>query len=181
MVPRFIRLILPVSRGAERGSTAVEFALVAFPMFFLIGCILEVGLTSLVQFQLQNSVQAGARLVRIGAVTNHVTSAITVDRTAMIAQICSTIRFLPNCAANLKLEVLSAGSFANLNFTGPNAVGSLATPTYNPGGSMAMGSMVATYDWRFYFPFVGEMFGNVAGQPNIRRLSGVAIFRNEQF
>ena len=51
-----------------RGATAVEFAMVAGPFFFVLGSTCETGLMLFTEYVLQKSVQEAARLVRTGQV-----------------------------------------------------------------------------------------------------------------
>jgi hypothetical protein len=66
-----------------------------------------------------------------------------------------------------------------LQNVGPQQAGEIYTEAYAPGTRGQMGSLVVTYDWRFVFPPVALLFGNVATFPRIRRLAAISIYRNE--
>uniref|UniRef100_UPI00112F141F TadE/TadG family type IV pilus assembly protein n=1 Tax=Escherichia coli TaxID=562 RepID=UPI00112F141F len=67
--PSWIARKLARWRRSESGATAVEFALVAGPFFYVLGCICETGLMLFTEYVIQNSVQEAARLVRTGQVS----------------------------------------------------------------------------------------------------------------
>ena len=53
-------------RRSDSGATAVEFAIVAFPFFALLGVIIETGSMMFTEFGLQSAVQEAARQARTG-------------------------------------------------------------------------------------------------------------------
>lgn len=167
------------------GATAVEFALVAGPFFFVLGCIAETGLMLFSEYVLQNSVQEAARHIRTGQVT-------TTDGTKKLtdaqfkALVCKNVSIIINCNAYVTVYVNSAASFAALKTAmanpltvGVKADGTKDPVTFTPGGQLKPAGVIATYDWDFTFPFM-DFLGNVSGGSK-RRLHGLAIFRNEPF
>ncbi len=170
---------------SERGATAIEFALVGGPFFFLLGCICETGIMLFTEYVLQNATQTAARTVRTG-------QASTTDGTALISAadfktiICDTVELVADCSGKVTVYVNNAATFANLEGAmgdpleiGPDAGGGAYPVVFNPGGQLVAGTVIATYDWDFAFPFM-DFLGNV-NSGNTRRLYGMAIFRNEPF
>jgi len=51
--------------------------------------------------------------------------------------------------------------------------------SYQPGGPERPGSLIVTYDWEFFGPL--DMFGNLPDLPRTRRISGLAIYKNDAF
>lgn len=164
-------------RKARKGVAAVEFALVAGPLLFVIGCIVETGLMLFTEYQLQNAVQTSGRLIRTGELSSGGTP---VNRAQFVQEFCKTATGLRNCNTSLNLYVQDAADFTTLAASGvaPLTVGP-ATATFSPGKGGRAVLMIATYDWRFVFPFM-NIFANTA-DGSFRRLQGITTFRNEPF
>lgn len=171
--------------GSERGATAVEFALVAAPFFFVLGAICETGLMLFTEYVLQNAAQDAARTVRTGqASAADGTPTTTAGDFKTI--ICDNVEFLIDCAGKVTVYVENAPTFASLESTvddpleiGPDVNGVAPPVVFNPGGRLRAATVVTTYDWNFVFPFM-DFLGNINGG-DTRRLYGLAIFRNEPF
>lgn len=167
------------------GAAAVEFALVAAPFIFVLGCICETGLMLFSEYVLQNSVQDASRLVRTGQ-TSKGDGTVTLNAGDFKTKICAQVGIIIDCANKVTIYVNSANTFAALTNTigdpiriGPNAAGAAGHMVYNPGGQLKPATVIATYDWKFTFPFM-SFLGNLPGNTS-RRIYGIAIFRNEPF
>ena len=167
------------------GAAAVEFALVAGPFFFVLGCIAETGLMLFSEYVLQNSVQEAARSIRTGQVTT-TDGAEKMTDAQFKALICDGVNIIIDCDSYVTVYVNSAATFAALETTmadpinvGVKPDGTIDPPTFTPGGQLRPAGVIATYDWDFTFPFM-DFLGNISGG-NKRRLHGLAIFRNEPF
>lgn len=172
-------------RKSTKGATAVEFAMVAFPFFYVLGTIAETGLMLFTEYVLQNAVQEAARSVRTGQVS---TSSGTATMTAadFKTSVCADISTLINCQGFVSVYVNNAATFASLKTTiadpltiGQTSSGGWSAVVYQPGGARAAATVIATYDWDFAFPFM-SFLGNVFNGEK-RRIYGLAIFRNEPF
>ncbi len=172
----------------EKGATAVEFALVAGPFFFVLGCICETGLMLFTEYVIQNSVQEAARLVRTGQ-ASAADGSITLSSSDFKAKICEEVNIIIDCDGGVSVYVNNAATFSALTTLMPNPdfpltigvsnSGAKYNMVYQPGGQLRAATVIATYDWDFAFPFM-DFLGNMRdGQ--IRRLYGLAIFRNEPF
>ena len=177
LVNRFVK--------SSRGATAVEFALVGGPFFFLLGSIAETGLMLFSEYVLQNSVQEAARSIRTGQVTQS-DGTQKLTNAQFKALICANVSVIINCNAYVTVYVNSSTTFAALKTAmanplsvGPKDDGTSDPITYTPGGQLKPAGVIATYDWDFTFPFM-EFLGNINGGSK-RRLHGLAIFRNEPF
>jgi Flp pilus assembly protein TadG len=158
------------------GSTAIEFAMVAGPLFFLIGCIIELGTMLFVEYTLQNAVQEAGRVLRTG-------QAQTMSGEDFKETICSRTAAIRACNTSLGLYVESANSFRDLNNPpaimprDPLTVIPGVTNVFDRGITQQAVSVIATYDWTFVFPFMRPL-SNITGS-NVRRLHGITVFRNE--
>jgi len=167
------------------GTTAVEFALVAGPFFYVLGCICETGLMLFTEYVLQNSVQEAAREVRTGQIT---TTDGTLKKSASDFKtiVCHDIGILVNCPTYVTVYVNSAASFLALKTGMPSPLtigvkddGTYPPVVYTPGGQQVAATVIATYDWDFVVPWM-DMLGNIKSGTQ-RRLYGIAVFRNEPF
>ena len=171
--PKFMRRILK----SESGATAVEFSLVAFPFFMLLGCICETGVMLFSEYAIQSGVQEASRLIRTGQAQTTGMSAA-----AFKTKICETAGIVFDCEANLTVYVQrSTTTFASLQAALPSYlnVGPTDPTSYNCGLALNPVGVIATYDWKFTMPFM-QFLGDIAGGTK-RRLNGIAIFQNEPF
>ncbi|WP_373505932.1 TadE/TadG family type IV pilus assembly protein [Aestuariivirga sp.] len=172
-------------KRSQDGATAVEFALVAGPFFFVLGCICETGLMLFTEYVIQNSVQEAARMVRTGQVSAG-DGTIILSSSDFKDKICEGVSIIIDCNGAVNVYVNSATTFAALTTSiadpltvGVGADGSDYTMVYQPGGQLRASTVIATYDWDFAFPFM-DFLGNFR-DGRIRRLYGLAVFRNEPF
>ncbi len=169
---------------SENGSAAVEFALVAGPFFYVLGCTCETGLLLFTEYVLQNSVQEAGRMVRTGQVTSS-TGTTTMTATQFKEKICENVNIIVDCDSKVTVYVNSSTSFAALDTLVPSPIaigpvnGNPYAVVFTPGGRQAASTVIATYDWDFVFPFM-DFLGNIDSN-KARRLQAVAIFRNEPF
>lgn len=172
-------------RRSQSGATAVEFALVAGPFFYVLGCICETGLMLFTEYVIQNSVQEASRMVRTGQVTAG-DGSLLMSSDDFKEKICEQVSIIVDCDGKVSVYVNSADDFADLTDVmsnpidvGVKADGTPYTVVYTPGGALEAATVIATYDWDFAFPFM-DFLGNISDGDK-RRLYGLAIFRNEPF
>lgn len=170
---------------SESGASAVEFALVAAPFFYVLGCTCETGLMLFTEYVLQNSVQEAARMVRTGQVSSSDGTAL-MSAAEFKAKVCDTVSIVIDCDTKVTVYVNSSTSFTNLSATvadpltiGKKADGTAYPVVFTPGGKLQTATVIATYDWDFAFPFM-DFLGNINNGAE-RRLHGIALFRNEPF
>lgn len=171
--------------NSQSGATAVEFAIVAGPFFYVLGCICETGLMLFTEYVIQNSVQEAARIVRTGQATTG-DGTVILSQSDFKAEICENVSIIIDCDGMVSVYVNNADTFAALTTSmpdpltvGPKADGGRYTAVYQPGAQLRTTTVIATYDWDFAFPFM-DFLGNF-GDGSKRRLYGLAIFRNEPF
>jgi Flp pilus assembly protein TadG len=167
---------------SEKGSSAVEFALVAFPFLYVLGCIIETGLMMFTEYVLQSSVQDAARSVRTGQAQT-----AAMSESELKDLVCETANIIIDCDGKVTLYVNAVNNFATLETTvpafvnvGPSVGGSPTASSFECGDPADAAAVIATYDWVFVLPFM-DFFSNIGTDGEIRRLVGFAIFRNEPF
>jgi Flp pilus assembly protein TadG len=133
------------------------------------------------EYVLQTSVQDAARLVRTGQAQDQ---QLTADD--FKDEVCKLSGIVMDCT-DITVYMTSATSFAALEAAVPsadevgNSYGGPVGPTsYSCGAPSQAVALIATYDWNFSVPFLGQHFGNVDGGSK-RRLAGITIFQNEPF
>ncbi len=156
---------------ARNGATAIEFAFVIVPFFFVIGCIVEIGAMLTTEYSLQNAVQDAGRIIRTGG-------AVSMSGTDFRDEVCNKRAAVKNCTTTLGVSVASAANFTALVVPDIASIGP-GVHNFSSGASGEAVAVIATYDWQFIFPFMRPL-SNVAGA-NFRRLQGMAVFRNEPF
>lgn len=166
---------------SDSGATAVEFSLVAFPFFMLMGCIMETGIMLFSEYSIQAGVQESAREIRTGQAQN-----ASLSAAAFKAKICEITGIVIDCASKLTVYVRPASTFTTLSTILPTYLNVGAKPdgtpnptSYDCGGPSQAAAVIATYDWDFTMPFM-TFLGNINGG-EARRLYGLAIFQNEPF
>jgi TadE-like protein len=166
---------------SEHGAAAVEFSLVAFPFFMLMGVICETGIMLFSEYAIQAGVQEAAREIRTGQAQTSNLSAADFK-----SKICDLAGIVIDCEASLTVYVRPANTFSVLETVLPNYlnVGTKPDGTPNPtsydcGGPSQAAGVIATYDWDFTMPFM-KFLGNINNGES-RRLYGIAIFQNEPF
>jgi Flp pilus assembly protein TadG len=177
--PRAARLL-----ACERGATAVEFAMVALPMFAVLIALLQVGIIFLAQGELETAAEkAKTQLFTGQAQQNGVTQA------AFQSTVCSYLPALFTCSG-VMVDIQNLGvSNTGGNFGGANT--SAPTLTYNSNGSVSntwgfnVGGANSVLVLRvFYqFPIVSGPLGfALANLPNgTRLLMSTAVFQVQNY
>jgi Flp pilus assembly protein TadG len=171
---------------AEEGATAIEFAMVAGPFFWFFLSMFETGLMLFTDYALQSGVQQAARLVRTGQMQNGVIP-VQFQNLNFRQILCKQAAIIPSCNSKVSIKVQAASgtmaafknSIPNVLAVGPTAAGGAATYDCNPGRPQENVVVIATYDWKYFLPFMNA-FSNIS-QTSTRRLVGYAMFQNEPF
>jgi Flp pilus assembly protein TadG len=187
---RFENLCRRLRRDANKGSAAVEFAMVAWPFFMILMATIEVGVIFLAQSVLQNAVNDAARLVRTGQTGCFTKDAsknclpMTVDQ--FRAQVCNEVSTLmPNCStasSDLQFDVNAyPNGFTGVANSSPlNAANDLPPMTaFSVGSPCDVVLIRAFYKWPVFTPGLSYLLGNMAGGKHL--LATAAAFRNEPF
>jgi len=171
-------------RGANSGSVAIEFALIAPVFFLLLFAMLETALALFASMTLENGMKVVSRLIRTGQV-----QAQNMTQQQFRTALCNQIDFVLSCdPARLFVDVRAFGNFANSTFQPPIDANGNLNPnlnSYQVGGSSqnsGQNSIILVrvfYTWPLYTPLLGQFYANM--QNNTRLLSASAAFRNEPF
>lgn len=169
----------------DRGTAAIEFALIAPVFFGLLFAIIETGMTYFANLTLQNAVMDTSRLIRTGQAQ---TDGIT--QTEFRGTLCDKIKILMSCGSDrLKLDVRAFSSFGTAAF--PPAIdpdtGTFSSDLdrYETGSSSkATGAtdivlVRAFYNWPLYTPLFARYFSNMPDNGHL--ISASVAFRNEPY
>lgn len=170
------RTLLLRFAAARRGTTAIEFAIIALPFCVLMFGIIELGLVFMVSVTLQNATDNAARQIRTGQFqtsggnTKDAFKTLVCDRMAWLAAPCQT-----------KLTV-AVQTFADFNTAGtawtPAAAAATCFSTGAPGDIVLVRSY---YEWDVFTPLLNKALVNMGTSSNKRLISTVASFRNEPY
>ena len=133
-------------RRNDRGATMLEFSLVAFPILMLLMGTVEIGFIYWGTKELENATGTGARYLRTGQAQqgNWSSSDLKVE-------ICKRTSVLFDCATKLRIDVVSAASFASFAPVAPlDDSGKLkgdASFSYAPGGRNDVVLVRSFYPW----------------------------------
>jgi Flp pilus assembly protein TadG len=173
-----VRNVLRRFRRNRRGSTAVEFALVA-PLFFaLLFAILEAAIVFFAGQLLELGTAESARLMM-----THQAQDSGMTETAFKTNLCNRIKVLFNCDGNLgnitvDVKVFTPGTA--ITITDPIVSGSLTGPfSYSlpPSGSPNTIVVRAFYKWPLFVTGLGFNLANLNGSQ--RLLAATAAFHVE--
>lgn len=177
-VRRFHRFRVGIGRFSRdtAGASALEFAIVSVPLFFLILALFQMTFVYFANFALESATSHAARLVRTGQAKEF--SASQFKR-----EVCKEISAPISCS-DLELDVRKYDSFgsASSGLTQPlDSAGNMKTNfAFNPGGS---GDVVVV---RAFYPLdIGALLPSEVSMSNMsgnkRVLVATSAFRNEPF
>lgn len=168
--------LLRRARRDRSGATAVEFALVAAPFFFLLFAMIETAAVFFTSTVLENAVLETAREIRTGQA-----QAAGMTRNGFRDAICDRIEVVGDCD-RLEFDVQVFDGFNSVDQSSPvNPDGSLDTGSFgwNPGEAGDIVLVRVFYRWSLLTPNFGGALSNMSG--NQRLLSAATVFRNEPF
>lgn len=160
--------------NAERGTTAVEFALIG-PLFIAtLVAVFQTCIFLFAQMVLQNAAQQAGRYYMTGQAQNNNWTASTV-----VGMVCPTTLF--NCN-NMYMVVQNYSSFAGASTSAPQMYnnGQLITSyAYNPGTPGNVMVVQLIYAWPVVNAPFGFSFSNLPN--NAAEIMGVSAFRVEPY
>jgi Flp pilus assembly protein TadG len=159
---------------SQRGSAAVEFALVAPVFFALLFAILETGIMFFADQYLESITQDCARTILTGQTQNN-----GLTQAQFKTYVCNQIVALFSCG-NVYVDVQSYSSFQTVNInsqiSGGNFVNNMQ---YNPGGPGDVVVVRLFYQWPQIVTGLGYNVTNLGN--HTRLLSATAAFKNEPY
>ncbi len=161
----------------EEGAAAVEFALVAGPLIFLIcGCI-ELAMVILLSVTLDNATDVASRQIRTGVTTTANSSAVTFAKT-----ICDNMGWLASsCAGSLHVDVTTYNNFGDVPTADLIKSGKFDTANfkYTIGGASKIQLVRAYYEWPLITPFLNAGLSTLSNKDAV--ITSKVVFRNEPF
>lgn len=167
---RFVRRLI----GSNKGTAAVEFAIVAAPFFLMLGAIMELALVFVVDSVLDNATIQTGRMIRTGQA-----SAQSFDAARFKKEVCSRMSvFSSDCESRATVDVRVIGAF-NAKVPDPSKPEELKD-CYDGGGP---GSLVLARVWyrqTVITPLMDQAVARV-GDNRATLLRSATAFKNEPF
>jgi Flp pilus assembly protein TadG len=180
-LPQFIRRgarSLARFRAAQRGATAVEFALIAPAFLATLIAVFEMAFFLFAQQTLQTAAVQAGRQIMTGQVQN-----ANMTQTQFAALVCPYVQALFTCS-KLMINVQNYSSFSAASTATPtltyNGSGAVTNSwSYSPGSPGDVMVVQLVYQW----PIVGGPFGNVLKSlgNGTTEMMGVTAFRVEPY
>lgn len=161
----------------KRGLAAVEFAMIAFPFFFLIFGLLEVCAIFIMTTVLEHGLNEASRSIRTGQAQEAGFGAV-----AFKSAVCSELFDLLDCDGNLTLDVKTFSNFGSTSNPSPIDGSGNFDPSgfeYDPGLANEIVVVRAFYEWDLFTPVMSAPLSNLSGGK--RLLQSTIAFRNEPF
>lgn len=160
----------------QRGSAAVEFALVALPFMALMFAIIQTAIVFFATQVLETAVSDSARLILTGQAQNG-----GYSQSSFKSAVCARISGLFNCSTGLYVDVRTFSNFSTISMNSPtDASGNVIDNfVYQPGGPGDIVVVRLLYKWPITMQLWNPKIVNMAG--NQRLLVTTAAFRNEPY
>jgi Flp pilus assembly protein TadG len=158
------------------GASAIEFAIVAIPLIWLILATMQVGLLYSANYSLENATAQGGRLIRTGQAQSKKFNAEDFKK-----EVCKYLTSMLSCE-KLKVDVRRFESFTKSELTNPlDSNGEMKTSfSYDPGAGGEVVVVRSFYPWDVPASLPDPIdLGNMKGGQ--RMLMATAAFRNEPF
>ena len=163
---------------AERGATAVEFALVALPFLILLFGIVELAMVFIVSTTLEGATESASRRIRTGEFQ---TGGATTKQDFKNL-VCARMSWLKaGCDASLSVDVRTFNDFSSLAAS-PQLDPVLFDPTntcWSTGQPTDIVLVRTYFRWKLFTPLLDSALQNsVNGE---RLINAVSAFRNEPY
>jgi len=163
-------------RRTQDGATALEFAMVVAPFFFLLFGLLEICIVFIVSTVMEQAAEDAARAIRTGVYTGTTGAPLHTD-------ICTGMIELFNCSAALRVQVDSPTSFASvpaLDFTKPDGTfKDQADISFDTGNGGDIVVVRVLFEWNLITPVISRPLSNFG--TGSRLIQATVVFRNEPF
>lgn len=166
---------------AERGSVAVEFALLAVPFLGIVYGIFETSLVHMTGQVLQTAVTDASRMIMTGQAQTASPPWTAAD---FKNQVCSKVTVFFNCQNDLQVDVQVFNTFTSATVTQPpiNPVTNTLDTTafgFNTGAPNSIVVVRAVVAYPIVVPIIGKSMVNLAG--NKLLIMATAAFKNEPY
>jgi Flp pilus assembly protein TadG len=166
-----------LAADSQKGSAAIEFAMIAPVFFVLLMGILEGGLMFFSQSALQNAVTETGRQIRTGQA-----QAANMSQSQFRTSICNMVAPLIACDGNLQIDVQAYAGYSNVNENSPLQGNGTLDPAQNHyivGNACDVVLVRAFYTEPVYTPVMEWFLVNMAGNKHLN--TAATAFRNEPF
>lgn len=169
-------------RGAQDGATAVEFAMIAAPLFFIIMATLELAMIFIVSTLMEGALSRAAREIRTGQQqTASAGQSADVSEADFKENVCDNMVFLAaHCRDHFYVDV-RGGSFGDAG-SAPDPVSdgefNEDELTFQPGGTGSIVLVRGFYEWPLFTPLMTQALAKVGDSA---LLMSADTFRNEPF
>jgi Flp pilus assembly protein TadG len=162
----------------RKGTTAIEFAVLALPFAFLVFAILESCISFTAQQLLANATDDIARQVRTGQLT------ATDLKTQLGNKLCAKLQIMvgSDCVNEIHFDLENYATFADAALVRTKiSNGDLDTTGFNvnPGGPLTINMLRVYYEWPVMTDFMASMMSNLNGNKTL--LFATATWQNEPF
>lgn len=159
----------------RKGSTAVEFALVAIPFMWLLIGMVELALYFTSSSLLAEATSVGARLVRTGQLegssgAEQAFKDAVCDRAAV---------FIPCPEIQFQVLPVTGDNFANATAASFDDEGNLTGQGYNDGQQSSVIMVRVAYRYPFMTPLLGSVLAD--GGNNSRLIMNTIVMKNEPY
>ncbi len=162
----------------RRGSAAVEFALVAGPLIFLICACVELALIFLLSVTLDSATSIAARGIRTGLTTKDNTSLVQFKQ-----KICDNLGWLSgSCMSSLQVDVRTYTNFDGLAGALPpieDGKFKVSNFYYDIGAGSKIQMVRVYYEWPLITPLLDGALSRLGNHDAV--ITAKAVFRNEPF
>jgi Flp pilus assembly protein TadG len=169
--------------GKKRdGATAVEFAMIAGPFFWLLMGIAESACLFLVQSSLDAAVMDASRKIRTGELQLSGKTSTQIE-SEVKATLCQRVQaYMPLDCTRLYLDVDAFTNFTSVNNPNPIVADDINTGQlgFDAGDPSEIVLVRSFYKWKINTPFFSELMGNINGKESRLMVSSM-MFRNEPF
>lgn len=158
------------------GATAVEFALIAGPFFFLIFGLLELSIVFIVSTTIEHGISEASRQIRTGLAQQNGVNQAQFER-----DVCDQLFGILDCDNKLSIDVRTFQNFSSANSPSPiDDEGNFASDDFqfSPGNRDEIVVVRVFYEWEIVSPFNSALSNLSNG--NLLIESGIA-FQNEPF
>jgi hypothetical protein len=159
-------------RANRRGAVAIEFAMVAMPVFMLSVAIIELGMMMMHSVTLSGALEEGARKLRTGEIFN-----ASDPEQAFKDAVCGDSLYLVDCD-DIVFDVRSYDDYDDVDLSPPSmgAGGMPSAPAFDPGDAGSVTVARAYLRYEFITPMIGAFFEDTH---NSRMVQYTAIVKGE--
>ncbi len=176
----------------NRGAAALEFAMIALPLFTMIFAVMELALVLLISISLEDAASAMARKIRVGSmtapgITSTSTAASAPDSTLFKQDLCQDIMLVPSsiCNAQIQVDIRPFSSFSGITLPSPISGTTFSTSNlcYYSGSAGSVVLMRVYYLWPLLTPFLLNGLENVTSYSTSTTANGrwAAVSATEVF